>query len=155
MRSHWDRRRVMVLPTARECTRLTLLVASENPELNISQGEDGNGLRDTFLQLVLNSRGPQELDTEQQDTCVTVKTHSGQMRGLRSTRSPSCPVLFLHRQLPAGPLCSWWPCWRSDDSPTTTPTHPPPGPCRPAPASAIRPPHTPGEQHRCVLMEAD
>lgn len=61
------------LPTAQERTRLTLFVPCKNPDLNISQGEDGDGLRDTFLQLVLNSCGPQELDTEQSGACLTVK----------------------------------------------------------------------------------
>jgi len=42
---------------------LTLLVSSENPDLNVSQREDSDGLWDAFLQLVLYSRGPQELDT--------------------------------------------------------------------------------------------
>lgn len=63
---HWDRGLVMVLPQPGSAQ---VSPCSENPELNISQGEDGNGLRDTFLQLVLNSRGPKELDTESPDRC--------------------------------------------------------------------------------------
>lgn len=43
---------------------LTLFVSSENPDLNVSQREDSDGLRDTFLQLVLYSCGTQELGTE-------------------------------------------------------------------------------------------
>ena len=63
-----------------ESTCLTLLVPSKNPDLNISQGEDGDGLWDTFLKLVLNSCGPQELDTEQlTNVWRTDKGGSGQL----------------------------------------------------------------------------
>lgn len=42
----------------------TLLVACENPNLNVSQGENGNGLWDAFLQLVLYGCGAQQLKTQ-------------------------------------------------------------------------------------------
>lgn len=44
--------------------RLTLLVSSENPDLNVSKREDSDGLGDALLQLVLYSCGTQELDTQ-------------------------------------------------------------------------------------------
>lgn len=78
----------------------------------------------------------------------TKKNRGGQIRGPGSTRPPSYLVLFLHRQPPACPLCSWWPCRRRDGSHTTPPTPPPSGPCRPAQVSAIHRLHTPGEQQR-------
>lgn len=54
--------------------RLTLLVSSENPDLNVSQREDSDGLWDAFLQLVLYSCGTQELDTR-----VDRNTHKSQL----------------------------------------------------------------------------
>lgn len=47
-----------------KCVRLTLLVSSENPDLNVGQREDSDGLWDAFLQLVLYSCGTQELHTQ-------------------------------------------------------------------------------------------
>lgn len=44
--------------------RLTLLVSSENPDLNVCQREDSDGLWDAFLQLVLYSCGTEELQTQ-------------------------------------------------------------------------------------------
>lgn len=86
---------------------------------------------------------------------LSKKTCGRLIRGLRSTRPPSYLVLFLHRQPPACPLCSWRPCRRREGSQTTPPTPPPSGPCRPAQVSAIHRLHTPGDQQRWMLTEAD
>ncbi len=60
--------------------RLTLLISSENPDLNVSQREDSDGLWDAFLQLVLYSCGAQELDTQadrQRHTYTNSSYHTG------------------------------------------------------------------------------
>lgn len=44
---------------------LTLLISSENPDFNVGQREDSDGLWYTLLQFVLNSCGTQELDRQQ------------------------------------------------------------------------------------------
>ena len=44
---------------------LTLLVSSEDPDLDVGQREDSDGLRNPLLQLVFYSCGPQELDALQ------------------------------------------------------------------------------------------
>lgn len=43
---------------------LTLLVSGKNPDLDVGQREDSDGLWDAFLQLVFYSRGTQELTTQ-------------------------------------------------------------------------------------------
>lgn len=44
---------------------LTLLVSSEDPDLNVGQGQDSDGLRNALLQLVFYRGGSQELDAQQ------------------------------------------------------------------------------------------
>ena len=44
---------------------LTLLVSSEDPDLDVGQREDSDGLRNPLLQLVFYSCGSQELDALQ------------------------------------------------------------------------------------------
>lgn len=69
-----------------ECVCLTLLVSCENPDLNVSQREESDGLWDAFLQLVLYSCGTQELDTASQTethkrTCEFLVAKTGNTKG--------------------------------------------------------------------------
>lgn len=46
------------------CVHLTLFISSKNPDFNVSQREDSDGLWNAFLQLVLYSSGTQKLETQ-------------------------------------------------------------------------------------------
>ena len=76
------------------CLHLTLFVSSENPDFNVGQREDSDGLWDTFLQLVLNGCGPQELHTR-----TRTHTHTRHWVSLVTTNNSDLNQLLQNYEL--------------------------------------------------------
>lgn len=129
---------------------LTLLIPGQHPDLDVGQRQEGDGLRNPLLKLVLDGCRTQQL-----------KTPHGLRTGESRPKPPGPPQPTVQPVPPCRsppPRTRWpacppgcpgpgWPGAVSGPSPRSTLR---PGPCTPGPGSAALPRHTPGDRAQRV-----
>lgn len=126
------------------CSALTLFVSSQHPNLDVGECQEGNGLRDSLLKLILNGRCPQQLETPQSSLAPGSRARALLAHPWPTLRPvPSCRSQPPHRHWPAGPPGCPGPGWLGVVSQPTPHSTLRPGPCRPVPGSSAPPLHIP------------